>query len=164
MRESYSDISSPLNLLSNKEKFEAQNMENEGSLCYKLYKTISFLASTFFLSFIINIQSQFFNFLTITCGTKLNHGMRKKLSTGYEDTSISLSLNLFSNAMSYLATSCTRRLKTLWLKVSNEEFHDQIEVLEEFTGPPRLIRDIKSSTKSNWKLSATMDDKRSKEE
>ncbi|KAI5650289.1 hypothetical protein M9H77_36294 [Catharanthus roseus] len=32
-------------------KFEAQNMKNEGSLGYKLYKTISFLPPTSFLSF-----------------------------------------------------------------------------------------------------------------
>ncbi|KAI5657997.1 hypothetical protein M9H77_26790 [Catharanthus roseus] len=92
-------------------------MENEGSLCYKLYKTISFLPATSFLffDFIINesnsfsfsifcdrIQSQSFNFLTITCGTKPNHGMKakgegmeKELSIGYEGISISLSLNPF---------------------------------------------------------------------
>ncbi|KAI5682079.1 hypothetical protein M9H77_03307 [Catharanthus roseus] len=46
------------------------------------------------------IQSQFFIFLTTTCGTKPNHGMKakeegmgKELNIGYEDTSISLSLN-----------------------------------------------------------------------
>ncbi|KAI5681057.1 hypothetical protein M9H77_02284 [Catharanthus roseus] len=92
-------------------------MESEGSLVYKLYKTISFRLSTSFLSsnFIINesnscsfpffcyrIQPQFLSFLTTTCGTKLNHGMKakkgnigKKLSIGFEDTSLSLSLNLF---------------------------------------------------------------------
>ncbi|KAI5676023.1 hypothetical protein M9H77_06973 [Catharanthus roseus] len=68
-------------------------MENKGSLGYKLYKTISFISSTSFLffDFIINesnscsfsifcdrIQSQFLNFLTTTCGTKLNHGMIAK--------------------------------------------------------------------------------------
>ncbi|KAI5672423.1 hypothetical protein M9H77_12787 [Catharanthus roseus] len=48
------------------------------------------------------IQPQFFNFLTTTCGTKSNHGMKakgegmgKELSIGYEGTSISLPLNLF---------------------------------------------------------------------
>ncbi|KAI5667358.1 hypothetical protein M9H77_17211 [Catharanthus roseus] len=71
MKESCCDISSPLNSLSSKEvnlftksnnhflvylsprvqKFEAQNMENEGSLGYKLYKIISFLHSTSFLFF-----------------------------------------------------------------------------------------------------------------
>ncbi|KAI5683074.1 hypothetical protein M9H77_04302 [Catharanthus roseus] len=100
MKESYCDISSPLNSLSSKkvnlftnsnnhflacysqsvQKFEAQNMENEGSLGYQLYKTISFLPSMSFLSsdFIINesnscsfpffcdrIQSQFLNFLDL---------------------------------------------------------------------------------------------------
>ncbi|KAI5681211.1 hypothetical protein M9H77_02438 [Catharanthus roseus] len=41
------------------DKFEAQNMENKGSLCYKLYKAISFLPSTSFLSIdlIINESS-----------------------------------------------------------------------------------------------------------
>ncbi|KAI5649989.1 hypothetical protein M9H77_35994 [Catharanthus roseus] len=83
MKESSREISSPLNSLSSKEKFKAQNMENEGSLCYKLYKT-------------------FLNFLTTTCGTKLNHGtkakeegMGKELNLGYEDSSISLSFNHF---------------------------------------------------------------------
>ncbi|KAI5668880.1 hypothetical protein M9H77_18733 [Catharanthus roseus] len=117
MIESSSDISSPLNSLSNEEvklftnsnnhflacfspsvqKFEAQNMENEGSLGYKLYKTISFLPSTYFL-----IQSQFLDFLTTSCGTKPNHGMKakgagmgKELSIGYGDKSTSLSLNPF---------------------------------------------------------------------
>ncbi|KAI5677450.1 hypothetical protein M9H77_08400 [Catharanthus roseus] len=113
MKESCCDISSSLNSLSNEEvnlftnsnnhflscfspsmqKFEAQKMENEGSLGYKLYKTKSFLLSTSFLSFdfIINesnscsfsffcdrIQSQFLHFLTTTCGTKLNHRMEAK--------------------------------------------------------------------------------------
>ncbi|KAI5653047.1 hypothetical protein M9H77_30234 [Catharanthus roseus] len=48
------------------------------------------------------IQSQFLNFLTTTCGTKRNHGMKakeegmgKELSNGFEDTSLSLSLNPF---------------------------------------------------------------------
>ncbi|KAI5662628.1 hypothetical protein M9H77_21951 [Catharanthus roseus] len=48
------------------------------------------------------IQSQFLNFLTTTCGTKPNHGMKakeegmgKELSIGLEDTSLSLSLNPF---------------------------------------------------------------------
>ncbi|KAI5669854.1 hypothetical protein M9H77_19707 [Catharanthus roseus] len=100
-----------------RKKFEAQDLANEGSLYYKLYKTISFLPSTSFLSldyiikesnscslsiFYNRIQSQFFNFLTTTCGTKSNHGMKakgddmeKELSISYEDTSISLSLNIF---------------------------------------------------------------------
>ncbi|KAI5672376.1 hypothetical protein M9H77_12740 [Catharanthus roseus] len=113
VKESCCDISSSLNSLSSEEvnlfansnnhflpsfslsvqKFEAQSMENEGSLGYKLYKTISFLPSTSFSSFdsIINesiccsfsffcdrIQSQFLNFLTTTCGTKPNHGMEAK--------------------------------------------------------------------------------------
>ncbi|KAI5681378.1 hypothetical protein M9H77_02605 [Catharanthus roseus] len=75
------------------EKFEAQNMLNEGSLGYKLYETISFLPSKSFLSFdfIINesnhcsfsffcdrIQSQFLDFLTVICGTKPNHSMKAK--------------------------------------------------------------------------------------
>ncbi|KAI5650459.1 hypothetical protein M9H77_36464 [Catharanthus roseus] len=41
------------------------------------------------------IQSQFLDYLTTICGTKLNHGMKakgegtgKELSIGYEDTSI----------------------------------------------------------------------------
>ncbi|KAI5671898.1 hypothetical protein M9H77_12262 [Catharanthus roseus] len=71
MRESSCDISSSSNSLSSKEvnlftnsnnhfltcfslsvqKFEAQDMENEGSLSYRLYKTIIFLPSTSFLSF-----------------------------------------------------------------------------------------------------------------
>ncbi|KAI5672035.1 hypothetical protein M9H77_12399 [Catharanthus roseus] len=138
MKERCCDIISPLNSPSNEEvnlltnsinhflacfslcvqKFEAQDLKNEGSLYYKLYKTISFLPSTSFLSFdfIINgsnsrsfsnfcdrIQSQFFNFLNTTCGTKLNHGIMKakekgmgnELSIGYEDTSMSLCLNPF---------------------------------------------------------------------
>ncbi|KAI5683012.1 hypothetical protein M9H77_04240 [Catharanthus roseus] len=48
------------------------------------------------------IQHQFLNFLTTTCGKNSNHGkkaigegMGKELSMGYEDTSISLSLNPF---------------------------------------------------------------------
>ncbi|KAI5667294.1 hypothetical protein M9H77_17148 [Catharanthus roseus] len=64
-------------------------MENEESLCYKLYKTIIFLPSTSFL-----IQSQSFNFLTTTCGTKPNRKMKakgedmgKELSILYEDKS-----------------------------------------------------------------------------
>ncbi|KAI5681950.1 hypothetical protein M9H77_03178 [Catharanthus roseus] len=131
MKESCCNISSPLNSLSSEEvnlftnsnnhflacfspglkKFEAQNMENEGNLCYKLYETISFIPSTSFLffDFIINesnscsfsifcdrIQSQFFNFLT-TCGTKptqwmkaKEEGLGKELSIDYENTSISL--------------------------------------------------------------------------
>ncbi|KAI5658026.1 hypothetical protein M9H77_26819 [Catharanthus roseus] len=83
MKDSWCDISSPLNSLSSEEKFEALKMENEGSLVYKM-------------------QSQFFNFLTITFGTKSNHGMKakqedmgKEISAGYEDTSISLCLNPF---------------------------------------------------------------------
>ncbi|KAI5676617.1 hypothetical protein M9H77_07567 [Catharanthus roseus] len=75
------------------QKFEVQNMENEGILAYKRYKTISFLPSKSFLSFyfIINksnscpfsffcdrIQSQLLNFLTTTCGTKPNHWMKAK--------------------------------------------------------------------------------------
>ncbi|KAI5682509.1 hypothetical protein M9H77_03737 [Catharanthus roseus] len=137
MKESCCDISSPLNSLSSEEvnsftnsnkhflscfspcvrKFEAQNMEIEGILCYKLYKTISFIPSTSFLffDFIINeynccsfpifsdrIQSQLFNFLTTTCGTKPNRGMKAKeerigkdISIGYEYTPISLSLQPF---------------------------------------------------------------------
>ncbi|KAI5652469.1 hypothetical protein M9H77_29656 [Catharanthus roseus] len=92
---------------------KTQNIENEGILAYKLYKTISFLPFTSFLSFdfIINkayscslyffcdrIQSQFLNFLITIYGTKPNHGMKakeqgmeKELSIGYEDTSLSLS-------------------------------------------------------------------------
>ncbi|KAI5681013.1 hypothetical protein M9H77_02240 [Catharanthus roseus] len=112
MKESRCDISLPLNSLStggvnlftnsnnhflacfspSMQKFEAQNMENEGSLAYKLYKTISFLLSTSFL-----IQPQFLNFLTTTCGTKLNHGMKakeegmgKELSFEFLDELISL--------------------------------------------------------------------------
>ncbi|KAI5681183.1 hypothetical protein M9H77_02410 [Catharanthus roseus] len=49
------------------------------------------------------VQPQFLNFLTTTCTTKSNHWMKvkgggvgKELSIGYEDTSISLSLNPFS--------------------------------------------------------------------
>ncbi|KAI5681272.1 hypothetical protein M9H77_02499 [Catharanthus roseus] len=136
-KESCCDISSSLNSLSGEEvnlftnsnnhflacfslsvqKFEAQNMENEGILGYKVYKTISFLPSTSFLSFdfIINesnscslssfcaiIQPQFLNVLTTTCGTKPNHrmkakeeGMERDLNIGYEDISMSLSLNPF---------------------------------------------------------------------
>ncbi|KAI5664119.1 hypothetical protein M9H77_23442 [Catharanthus roseus] len=113
MRESCCDTSSPLNSLSSEEvnlfansinhflayfstcaqKFETQNMENEGSLCYNLCETISFLPSTFFLSFDLKIneynlcyfslfcdkiQSQFFNFSTKICGTKPNNGMKAK--------------------------------------------------------------------------------------
>ncbi|KAI5667711.1 hypothetical protein M9H77_17564 [Catharanthus roseus] len=92
-------------------------MESEGIPGYKLYKTISFLPSTSFLcfDFIINesnscsfslfcdrIKSQLLNFLTTTCRTKPNPGMKakeegigKELNIGYEDISISLSLNLF---------------------------------------------------------------------
>ncbi|KAI5653324.1 hypothetical protein M9H77_30511 [Catharanthus roseus] len=71
MREICCDISSALNSLSSEEmnlftnstnhflacfspsvqNFEAQNIENEESLCYKLYKTIRFLLSISFLSF-----------------------------------------------------------------------------------------------------------------
>ncbi|KAI5681187.1 hypothetical protein M9H77_02414 [Catharanthus roseus] len=43
------------------------------------------------------MQSQFFNFLTTTCGTGMKakgEGMVKELSIGFEDTSIRLSLNL----------------------------------------------------------------------
>ncbi|KAI5649979.1 hypothetical protein M9H77_35984 [Catharanthus roseus] len=83
---------------------KTQNMENEGSLCYKLYKTIKILHSTsfFFFDFIIKesnccsfslfnkkIEPQLFNILTKTCRTKLNHemkakgeGMGKELSIG----------------------------------------------------------------------------------
>ncbi|KAI5675884.1 hypothetical protein M9H77_06834 [Catharanthus roseus] len=104
-------------ILNSDMNFEAQNSENEISLCYKFYKTRSFLSSIYFLSFdlIINesnscsfylfydkIQSQFFMFLTTTCGTKLNYerkakeeGMGKELTIGYEDRSISLSFNPF---------------------------------------------------------------------
>ncbi|KAI5676469.1 hypothetical protein M9H77_07419 [Catharanthus roseus] len=104
-------------------------MGNEGSLDYKLYKTISFLpcASFLYFDFIINesnscsfpffcdrIQIQFLNFLTTTCGTKSNYakkakeeGMGKKLSIGYDDTSISLSLNPFCYAMKSYASSMT---------------------------------------------------------
>ncbi|KAI5672861.1 hypothetical protein M9H77_13225 [Catharanthus roseus] len=127
VKKSCCNISSPLNSLSSEEvlqKFEAQKMENEGSVCYKLYKTISFLRSSYvlLLDFIINesnscsfsifcdrIQSQSFNFLTTSCGTNSNLGMKakgegigKKLSIGYEDISISLSLNPFLLCMSYL--------------------------------------------------------------
>ncbi|KAI5668831.1 hypothetical protein M9H77_18684 [Catharanthus roseus] len=92
-------------------------MKNEGSLGYKLYKAISFLPSTSFLSFdfIINetnscsfslfcdrIQPQFLNFLTTTYGTKSKHwmkakgeGLGKELNIGYAGTSISLSINTF---------------------------------------------------------------------
>ncbi|KAI5664543.1 hypothetical protein M9H77_23866 [Catharanthus roseus] len=125
MRESCCEISSSLNSHSSEEvnlftnsnnhflacfspsvqKFEAQNMKNEGSLGYKLCKTIGFLPSTSFLSFdfIINetnscsfslfcdrIQPQFLNFLNTTYGTKSKHGMKakgegmgKELSIGY---------------------------------------------------------------------------------
>ncbi|KAI5681509.1 hypothetical protein M9H77_02737 [Catharanthus roseus] len=48
------------------------------------------------------VDRKFFNFLTTTCGTKSNYGMKakekgmgKELSIGYEDTSISFSLNPF---------------------------------------------------------------------
>ncbi|KAI5652456.1 hypothetical protein M9H77_29643 [Catharanthus roseus] len=92
-------------------------MENEGSLGYKLFKTISFLPSTSFFSFDFTsnesnscsfsffcnrIQSQFLNFLTTTCGVKSNHGMKAKeegmgneLSNGFEDTLLNFSLNPF---------------------------------------------------------------------
>ncbi|KAI5667708.1 hypothetical protein M9H77_17561 [Catharanthus roseus] len=73
MRESCCDISSLLNSLSSEEKFEAQNMENQGSLDYKLYKTITFLPSTSFI-----IPSQFLDSLTTICGTKSNRGMKAK--------------------------------------------------------------------------------------
>ncbi|KAI5662517.1 hypothetical protein M9H77_21840 [Catharanthus roseus] len=176
-------------------------MENEGSLRYKLYKIINFLPST---SFFDKIQP---NFLTTTCGTKPNHGMKakeegmgKELSISYEDTSISLSLNPFTYVMNDILdnflvqnmsscvkllnqtfgekgydmkltkdhsiiseeeTSCTRRLKTSWLKASNEEFRVQIEGLEEFTKSSRHIKIIRGSTKS--KVSTIIVDERSKE-
>ncbi|KAI5664204.1 hypothetical protein M9H77_23527 [Catharanthus roseus] len=57
--------------------------------------------SSFYI-FLVLIQSQLLNFLTTTCGTKPNHGMKvkeegmeKKLSIGFEDTPLCLSLNLF---------------------------------------------------------------------
>ncbi|KAI5676227.1 hypothetical protein M9H77_07177 [Catharanthus roseus] len=90
-------------------------MENEGSPCNKLYKIISFLPFTsflsfdlimnesnscLFLSFVIEFNLNSLNFLTTTIGTKSNHGMKaegegmgKELSIGYEDTTISLSLH-----------------------------------------------------------------------
>ncbi|KAI5666974.1 hypothetical protein M9H77_16827 [Catharanthus roseus] len=90
-------ISTPLEECEYEKSVVSTKEKNEGSLFYKLYKPISYLPSTYFL-----IQSQFFNFLTTTCGTNSNHGMKakgegigKELSIGYEDTSISLSLNPF---------------------------------------------------------------------
>ncbi|KAI5676255.1 hypothetical protein M9H77_07205 [Catharanthus roseus] len=71
-------------------------MEKEGSLGYKLYKTISFLPFTSFL-----IQPQFLNFLITTCRTKPNHGIKakeegmgKELSISLEDTSLNYALSL----------------------------------------------------------------------
>ncbi|KAI5652997.1 hypothetical protein M9H77_30184 [Catharanthus roseus] len=118
MKSSMGEKSIKVNELSqDQDIFEAQDMENEGSLDYKLYKTIMFLPSTSSLSFDFRInesnsssfsffcdiaQSQFFDFLTTICRTKPNHGMKakgggmgKKLSIGYEHASISLSLNCF---------------------------------------------------------------------
>ncbi|KAI5663927.1 hypothetical protein M9H77_23250 [Catharanthus roseus] len=88
MRESCCDISSSLNSHSSEEKFEAQNIENEGSLGYKLYKTISFLSSTSFL-----IQPKFLNFLTTTCGIKSNHRMKAKGES--MERSLALAMNPF---------------------------------------------------------------------
>ncbi|KAI5681224.1 hypothetical protein M9H77_02451 [Catharanthus roseus] len=109
-------------------KFEAQNMENEGSLDYKLYKTISLLPSTSFL-----IQPESLDFLTTICGTKSNHrmkakeeGMRKELSIGYEDTSITLSLNPF-----HLCHELSFKELKLLLKLNTSY---SLDILEFFPG------------------------------
>ncbi|KAI5667651.1 hypothetical protein M9H77_17504 [Catharanthus roseus] len=86
-------IESISTLLENMNKFEAQNMEYEVNLGYKLYKTISFLPSISFLSFDFIINES--NKSQILGRKAKEEGMGKELSIGYEDTSISLSLNPF---------------------------------------------------------------------